>query len=57
MEILEAVADGTRFTWTMTGQSKGLSRVLMLFMNMDKMVGVDFEKGLAQLSECVAKKS
>ena len=29
----------------------------MLFMNMDKLVGGDFEKGLAQLANCVAQKS
>lgn len=45
---------GTRVTWTMTGESKGLNRVFMLFMNMDKLVGADFEKGLAQLAAVVA---
>ncbi len=53
----EPVADGTRVTWTMTGENKGLGRVFMLFMNMDKLVGGDFEKGLAQLAKCVANKS
>lgn len=48
---------GTRVTWTMTGENKGLSRVFMLFMNMDKMVGGDFEKGLAQLAVAVAAKN
>lgn len=45
---------GTRVTWTMTGESKGLSRVFMMFMNMDKMVGGDFDKGLKQLATAVA---
>ena len=45
---------GTRVTWTMTGESKGIGRVFMLFMNMDKMVGGDFEKGLVQLETAVA---
>ncbi|MHA7305994.1 SRPBCC family protein [Arthrobacter sp. TMN-49] len=49
--------DGTRVTWTMTGDNKGLSRVFMLFMNMDKMVGGDFEKGLTQLAAAVAGRS
>ena len=48
---------GTRVTWTMTGENKGISRVFMLFMNMDKMVGGDFEKGLAQLAAAVAAKN
>ncbi|MFI5085027.1 MAG: SRPBCC family protein [Actinomycetales bacterium] len=41
---------GTRVTWTMTGVNKGIGRVFALFMNMDKLVGGDFEKGLASLS-------
>lgn len=45
---------GTRVTWTMTGENKGLGRIFALFMNMDKMVGKDFEKGLAGLSAAVA---
>lgn len=48
---------GTRVTWTMTGENKGLNRVFMLFMNMDKLVGGDFEKGLAQLAAVVAAKN
>ena len=45
---------GTRVTWTMTGENKGIGRVVMMFMSMDKMVGGDFEKGLAQLARAVA---
>jgi hypothetical protein len=41
---------GTRVTWRMTGENKGLAKVFALFMNMDKMVGADFERGLASLS-------
>ncbi|MEO6530544.1 MAG: SRPBCC family protein [Specibacter sp.] len=48
---------GTRVTWTMTGENKGLGRVFMLFMNMDKLVGGDFEKGLSQLAAAVAGRS
>jgi hypothetical protein len=47
---------GTTVTWSMTGENKGLGRIFMLFMNMDKMVGGDFEKGLAALAREVAKK-
>ena len=47
---------GTRVTWSMTGESKGMGRVFMLFMNMDKLVGGDFEKGLAQLQAAVTGK-
>ncbi|MFC9353432.1 SRPBCC family protein [Arthrobacter sp. NPDC057013] len=41
---------GTRVTWAMTGEHKGIGKVFALFMNMDKMVGGDFEKGLASLA-------
>lgn len=39
----------TEVTWTMTGEHKGLMKVVGRFMNLDKMVGKDFEKGLARL--------
>jgi len=35
--------------WTMTGQHNLMSKLMGLFMNMDKMVGKDFEAGLASL--------
>ncbi|MBE4717357.1 SRPBCC family protein [Pseudarthrobacter sp. AB1] len=41
---------GTQVTWRMTGENMGLAKVFALFMNMDKMVGGDFERGLAALS-------
>lgn len=40
---------GTRLTWTMDGPQIFIGKVMGLFMNMDKMVGNDFEKGLADL--------
>lgn len=40
---------GSRVTWTMTGDKTLMTRVLGLFTSMDKMVGRDFEKGLARL--------
>ena len=39
----------TLVTWTMTGTNDFMSKAFDLFMNMDKMVGSDFEKGLAQM--------
>ena len=41
--------DETVVTWTMTGEQKGLMSVFGRFMSMDKMIGPDFEKGLARL--------
>ncbi|BCW71556.1 SRPBCC family protein [Arthrobacter sp. NicSoilB8] len=47
-------AGGTQVTWTMTGENKGIGKVFALFMNMDKVVGADFEKGLASLAAAAA---
>jgi hypothetical protein len=41
--------DGTEVTWTMRGVQKGLMAVIGKVMPMDRMVGKDFEKGLARL--------
>jgi hypothetical protein len=46
---------GTQVSWTMTGENKGTGKVFALFMNMDKMVGADFEKGLAALATAAAQ--
>ena len=42
--------DGTRVTWTMTGTRNLMMAFMGLFMNFDKMIGGDFEKGLARMS-------
>ena len=47
---------GTRVTWTMSGQNNFMGKAMSLFMDMDKMIGKDFEKGLASLKEVVEKK-
>lgn len=39
----------TEVTWTMSGKNAGLAALVSRFMNMDKLVGTDFEKGLARL--------
>lgn len=43
----------TAVTWSMTGDKNFMSKAICLFMNMDKMVGGDFEKGLAGLKSAV----
>lgn len=40
---------GTRVTWDMHGPNALIGKVISVFMDMDKMVGGDFEKGLAKL--------
>ncbi len=39
----------TTVTWSMSGTNNFIAKAFCLFMNMDKMVGGDFEKGLAQM--------
>jgi hypothetical protein len=47
---LEPDGEGsTLVTWRMTGRKNLLSKVFGLFVDMDAMIGKDFEKGLAQL--------
>ena len=43
----------TAVTWNMTGTNNFMGKAFNLFMNMDKMVGGDFEKGLAQMKSTV----
>ena len=40
---------GTKLTWAMDGQHNFVGKAASMFMDMDKMVGGDFEKGLAAL--------
>ena len=51
-EFILTPADGdTRVTWALQGPSPFISKVFGLFMNMDKMVGADFERGLSGLKQ------
>lgn len=42
-------AGGTKVTWNMSGTNNFMAKAFTLFVSMDRMVGGDFEKGLAQL--------
>jgi uncharacterized protein YndB with AHSA1/START domain len=42
-------AGGTETSWTMEGHNDFLGKAFSLFVDMDKMIGSDFEKGLSQL--------
>ena len=44
---------GTEVIWTMTGPKTFMTRVMGIFMSMDKMVGKDFDRGLASLKAVV----
>jgi uncharacterized protein YndB with AHSA1/START domain len=55
--IFKPAGNQTLVTWTMTGEKNLISKAFGLVMNMDKMIGGDFEKGLAdmkQVSEAAA---
>jgi hypothetical protein len=41
---------GTRVTWSMDGKNSFMGKLMSLLINMDKMVGTDFEHGLANLN-------
>jgi hypothetical protein len=49
--------DTTRVTWSMEGPSPFITKVLGLFFNMDRMIGGDFETGLANLKTVAEKAS
>lgn len=46
---LEPRGTATEVTWTMTGPVPFLAKIIHVFFNMDRMVGGDFETGLANL--------
>lgn len=47
--------DTTLVTWAMHGQSPYLSKVFSVFVNMDQLIGKDFEAGLAALKTVTEK--
>lgn len=46
---LTPVADGTELRWAMYGPSNFVTKLMHVIFSMDKMVGPDFEAGLASL--------
>ena len=46
---LEPTGDSTNVAWAMHGRTPYLGKIVHVFFNMDKMVGKDFETGLANL--------
>ena len=47
--------DGTHVTWLMHGPANFMSRLIQVFMNLDRMIGRDFEAGLANLKTLTEK--
>lgn len=51
----DASEAASEVTWAMHGQQPLLAKAICLFFNMDKMVGADFEAGLASLKTIAEK--
>jgi len=49
----QPVGNQTEVTWSMFGTSNFMSKAFSLMCNMDKMIGKDFEKGLASMKSIV----
>lgn len=47
--------DSTKVTWAMYGPSPFVSKVMQVFITMDKMIGGDFDKGLAAMKAAAEK--
>ena len=47
--------DATTLTWRMHGPAPFMSKLMQVFMNLDHMVGKDFEAGLANLKKLTEK--
>ena len=52
---LVPAGDTTTVTWAMRGDTPYFAKVIHVFFNMDKMVGGDFEAGLAKLKAAAEK--
>ena len=47
--IFKAIGGQTEVTWSMSGKNNFMGKAFGLLMNCDKMIGGDFEKGLAAM--------
>ena len=48
-----AAPEGTKVTWAMDGKNSFLAKAMHLFMDMDKLIGTDFERGLVTMKTIV----
>jgi len=55
LKVDESGSNTTQVTWGFSGKNKFPMSIMMLFMNMDKAVGKDFEEGLADLKSVLEK--
>jgi uncharacterized protein YndB with AHSA1/START domain len=52
---LDGRGDGTTVTWTMDGRQPFMLKVMSVFLDMDRIIGKDFEAGLANLKALAEK--
>ncbi len=52
---LQPEGENTKLTWSMFGPANYMSKVMTTLFSMDKMVGPDFESGLAKLKAAAEK--
>ncbi len=52
---LEPKGEFTKITWIMSGPANYLSRIMCVFIDMDKMIGENFETGLSNLKNITEK--
>lgn len=51
--VFQPAVDKTVVTWKMSGENNFVGKAFALFMNMDKMVGTQFEEGLTAIKNIV----
>ena len=54
---IQPQGDQSMVTWSMSGENDFMMKAVHLVMNMDKMVGGQFEKGLADMKSIVEASS
>jgi hypothetical protein len=54
---IKPAGDKTNVTWTMSGRNNFITKAISLFMDCDKMVGPQFEKGLASMETAAIAES
>ena len=54
--VFSQMGDQTNVIWTMSGTHNFIGKAMCLVMSMEKMLGPDFERGLAQLKQVAERK-
>lgn len=52
---LEPAGGGTKVNWSMHGPNNFMNKLMQVFMDMDAMIGKDFEAGLANMNAAAGK--